>query len=303
MTFKSGFVTIIGRPNVGKSTILNSLTGEKIAITSSKPQTTRNNIKTVITDDNSQIVFIDTPGIHKPQNKLGEFMVNVAKETILEVDCVLFLVEAFDDKPGEGDKFICEQLKNLKTPVFLIINKIDLINKEKLLKVITNYKEIMEFAQIIPVSALLNEGMDILLKEIRNILPEGPKYFPEDMLTDQPEKLIAAELIREKILELVSDEVPHGVGVEIMSFKERERNKSKGEIIDISATIYCEKETHKGILIGKSGIMLKKIGSMARTDIEALLGVSVFLELWVKVKSDWRNSDSMLKALGYNKGI
>jgi GTPase len=297
MSFKSGFVTIIGRPNVGKSTLLNRLTGEKIAIMSDKPQTTRNTIKTVITNAESQIIFIDTPGIHKPKNKLGEFMVSSAERTLNEVDLVLFLVEAMDSEPGGGDQFILNQLKTLKTPVFLVINKIDLLGKEKILQIIANYSNQMNFAAVIPISALKNEGTDIIIKEIRKLLPEGPKYFPEDMLTDQPEKEIVSEMIREKVLNQLNDEVPHGVGVEVLSFKERQGK----DIIDIQATIYCEKDSHKGILIGKEGKMLKRIGSLSRQDIESLLGSKVFLELWVKVKPDWRNSDAMLKTLGYKR--
>ena len=296
MKFRSGFVTIIGRPNVGKSTLLNRLTGEKVAIMSDKPQTTRNTIKTVVTREDCQIVFIDTPGIHKPKNRLGEYMVSVAEETLNEVDIVLFLVEATDSQPGAGDMYIAEQLKNLKTSVFLVINKIDLVNKEQILAVISSFKSLLDFESIIPVSAAGNDGMDILLGEITKVLPEGPKYFPDDMLTDQPEKLIVAELIREKILSLISEEVPHGVGVEIIAFKEREGQS----IIDIQANIYCEKDSHKGILIGREGKMLKKIGSQARVEIESLLGTRVFLELWVKVKPDWRNSQNMLKTLGYS---
>jgi len=297
MAFKSGFVTIIGRPNVGKSTLLNVLAGEKISIISDKPQTTRNNIKTVITREDFQLVFIDTPGIHKPRTKLGEFMVNIAEDTLNEVDAVLFLVEAVDQKIGAGDKYIIDQLKKVKTPVFLIINKIDLVKKEQLLPIISAYKEEMQFAQIIPVSALNNEGVDIILEEVRKVLPEGPKYFPDDMLTDQPEKLIVAELIREKILHLLDDEVPHGVGVEVTHFKER----TDKELIEIHANIYCEKESHKGIIIGREGKMLKKIGSRSRVEIENLLGSKVFLQLWVKVKEDWRNSDTMLRMLGYKR--
>jgi len=297
MSFKSGFVSIVGRPNVGKSTLLNSITGEKIAIMSDKPQTTRNTIKAVVTGDSHQIVFIDTPGIHKPKNKLGDFMVNIAVESLNEVDAVLFLVEADTIKPGPGDLYIIEQLKNVKSKVFLIINKIDLVDKEQLLPFISAYKDLMNFEAVIPISALKDEKQDLLVSDIIKILPEGPKYFPEDSLTDQPEKLIAAELIREKILQLVSDEVPHGVGVEVISFKQREDK----DIINIQANIYCERKTHKGILIGKGGSMLKRIGSLSRTDIEKLLGTQVFLELWVKVKSDWRNSDQMLKTLGYKK--
>lgn len=295
MTFKSGFVSIVGRPNVGKSTLSNRLAGEKISIISSKPQTTRNTIKTIINTDNSQIIFIDTPGIHKPKTKLGEYMVNIAQDTMNEVDIVLFLIEATDAEPGAGDIYIMEQLKQVRTPVFLILNKIDLIRKEQLFERIKKYSEGMEFAAVIPVSALNNEGTDIIIKEIEKALPEGPKYFPDDIITDQPEKMIASELIREKILELIMEEVPHGTGVEVISFKERQGK----ELVDIEANIYCERETHKGILIGKEGKMLKKIGTLSRSEIENLLGVKVFLQLWVKVKPDWRNSDNMLKTLGY----
>jgi GTP-binding protein Era len=295
MPFKSGFVTIVGRPNVGKSTLSNKLAGEKISIISNRPQTTRNTIKTIINSEDSQIIFIDTPGIHKPKTKLGEYMVNLAENTLNEVDMVLFLTEATDEGPGTGDIYIMEQLKKLKTPVFLIINKIDLIKKEQLFARINKFTSIMDFKTVIPISAINDEGTDIVLEEIKKILPEGPKYFPDDIITDQPEKMIAAELIREKILELVLDEVPHGTGVEVISFKER----TGRELVDIEANIYCERESHKGILIGKEGKMLKKIGSLARVDIENLLGIKVFLQLWVKVKPDWRNSDNMLKTLGY----
>ena len=297
MAFKSGFITLIGRPNVGKSTLLNSLSGEKIAITSQKPQTTRNTIKSIITREDCQLIFIDTPGIHKPRTKLGEYMVQIAEGTLNEVDLVFFLVEATDDEPGKSDLYIIEQIKKTRTPIFLIINKIDLVKRDHLLPMISRYKDIMDFDRIIPVSALTDEGIDIILDETKKILPEGPLYFPGDIFTDQPEKLIAAELIREKILTLTSDEVPHGVGVEVISFKEREEKN----IIDIQVNIYCEKDTHKGILIGKEGQMLKKIGSLSRVDIENLLGTKVFLQLWVKVKPDWRNSQSMLKTLGYHQ--
>jgi GTP-binding protein Era len=295
MSFKSGFVTIVGRPNVGKSTLSNRLAGEKISIISDKPQTTRNTIKTIINSEDSQIIFIDTPGIHKPKTKLGEYMVNLAESTLNEVDVVLFLTDTSDEKPGAGDMYIMEQLMKLKTPVFLIINKIDLIKKEQILARISSFTSVMDFKAVIPISALNNEGTDIIIKELKKVLPEGPKYFPGDQITDQPERMIAAEMIREKILELVLDEVPHGTGVEVISFKER----SGKNLIDIEANIYCEKETHKGIIIGKEGKMLKNIGSLARIDIENLLGVKVFLKLWVKVKPDWRNSDNMLKTLGY----
>lgn len=297
MSFKSGFVSIVGRPNVGKSTLLNCITGEKIAIMSDKPQTTRNTIKTVITGDDYQLVFIDTPGIHKPKNKLGDFMVNIAVESLNEVDAVLFLVEANTLKPGPGDLYIIEQLKKVKSSVFLVINKIDLVEKSQLLPLIDAYKDLMNFEAVIPISALRDGKQELLISEILKVMPEGPKYFPEDMLTDQPEKLIVAELIREKILQLVSDEVPHGVGVEVITFKQREDK----DIINIQANIYCERDTHKGILIGKGGNMLKRIGSLSRTEIENLLGTQVFLELWIKVKPDWRNNDQMLKMLGYRK--
>ncbi|NTV90166.1 MAG: GTPase Era [Clostridiales bacterium] len=294
-TFKSGFVTIIGRPNVGKSTLTNKLAGEKISIISSKPQTTRNSIKTIINQEDCQIIFIDTPGIHKPKTKLGEFMVNIAEGSLNEVDVVLFLVEATDDVAGAGDQYIAEQLKKVKSNVFLIINKIDLIKKDQLLKVIAKFSSIMDFKAVIPISALNDEGTDIIVSEIKKLLPAGPKYFPDDIITDQPERTIAAELIREKILNLLNEEVPHGVGVEVISFKERDNRA----MVDIEANIFCEKETHKGIIIGKGGAMLKKIGTMARQEIESLLGTKVNLQLWVKVKPDWRNSDNMLKTLGY----
>lgn len=295
MSFKSGFVSIIGRPNVGKSTLSNKLAGEKISIISSKPQTTRNTIKTIINTDSSQIIFIDTPGIHKPKTKLGEYMVNIAQETMNEVDIVLFLVEATDNEPGAGDMYIMEQLKSIKTKKILILNKIDMIKKEQLLKRIKSFTDVMEFSAVIPISALNGEGTDIVLSEIEKLLPEGPRYFPDDYITDQPERMIVAELIREKILELISEEIPHGTGVEVISFKERQGKN----LIDIEANIYCERETHKGIIIGKEGKMLKKIGTLARTEIENLLGAKAYLQLWVKVKPDWRNRDNMLKTLGY----
>lgn len=294
--FKSGFVSIVGRPNVGKSTLLNMISGEKLAIMSSKPQTTRNTIKSIVSGDDYQIIFIDTPGIHKPKTKLGDYMVGIAEGTLNEVDLVLFLIEANEPDIGPGDMYIIEQLKKLKTPVFLIINKVDLVSKETLLPLISKYRELMDFKEIMPLSALKDESSG-LVKEIKNNLPQGPKYFPDDIITDQPEKMIVAELIREKILMLLSDEVPHGTGVEVISFKER---KGK-DIIDIQATIYCEKDSHKGIVIGKEGKILKKIGSLSRVEIENLLGSKVFLELWVKVKPDWRNNDLMLKTLGYKR--
>ncbi|MDI9499746.1 MAG: GTPase Era [Acetivibrionales bacterium] len=293
--FKSGFVSIIGRPNVGKSTLSNNLIGEKLSIISSKPQTTRNAIKAIINTDNSQIVLIDTPGIHKPKNKLGEYMVKLAESTLNEVDIILFMVEATDGSPGAGDLYIAEQLKSVKTPVILIINKIDLVKKDRLLETIKNFSELMDFKAVIPVSAINADGTDLVVNEIRKLLPEGPKYFPDDMITDQPERMLAAELIREKMLELLQDEVPHGTGVEIITFKEREGK----DLIDIEANIYCERETHKGIIIGKQGAMLKNIGSLARIEMENLLGIQVFLKLWVKVRPGWRNSSNILRTLGY----
>ncbi len=293
MSFKSGFVSVIGRPNVGKSTLLNALTGQKIAIMSDKPQTTRNTIRGVITNEKCQLVLIDTPGIHKPKTKLGEYMVNVASETMKEVDLILFLAEA-TTPAGNLDISIVEQLKKVKTPVFLILNKVDIVSKDKLFSIIDSYSKLMEFKSIIPISALKNDGTDIILKEALDYIPEGPQFFSEDTLTDQPEKIIAAEMIREKVLLNLEDEVPHGVGVEVTSFKEREDG-----LIDIQATIYCEKSSHKGIIIGKQGQMLKKIGSASRYEIERLLDTKIFLELWVKVKPDWRNNDNMLKNLGY----
>ena len=293
--FKSGFVSIIGRPNVGKSTLTNRLIGERLSIMSSKPQTTRNTIRAIINDEDSQIIIIDTPGIHKPKTKLGEYMVRLAESTLNEVDIILFLVEATDKIPGAGDLYIAEQLKTVKTPVILIINKIDLVKKEELPETIMNFSQLLDFRAVIPISATSGDGTDIVTEEIKKLLPEGPKYFPDDVITDQPERMLAAELIREKILELVSDEVPHGTGIEIIAFKEREDK----EIIDIEANIYCERESHKGIIIGKQGAMLKNIGTRARLEMENLFGAKVFLKLWVKVKPDWRNSAGMLKMLGY----
>lgn len=296
MAFKSGFVTVVGRPNVGKSTLINRITGEKVSIISHKPQTTRNTIRAIYTKDDYQIVFIDTPGIHKPKNKLGEYMVNVAQRTLQEVDVVLFIVEATSIMPEKGDMYIIEQLRKINTPVFLIINKIDLVKKEQILSLIASFKDKMDFKSIIPISALNDDGIQIVIDEINKILPEGPKYFPDDILTDQPERMIVSEIIREKVLHLLDDEVPHGIGVEVVSFRERE---DKG-IVDIHVNIYCEKSSHKGIIIGKQGRMLKKIGTLSREEIESLLGAKVFLQIWVKVRQDWRNSNAMLKTLGYD---
>ncbi|NLG88828.1 MAG: GTPase Era [Clostridiaceae bacterium] len=295
MAFKSGFVTIIGRPNVGKSTLLNLLTGEKIAIMSSKPQTTRTAIKSVVTTDEYQVVFIDTPGIHRPKNKLGDYMVKSAMSTLEGVDVIVYMVEATDKTIGYGDLIIIEILKEVKTPVILLVNKIDLVEKPALLPLIDAYSKTMDFEQIIPVSALDAATRDLVMSEVVKQLPEGEPYFPADMLTDQPERVLVQEIIREKILNLLSDEVPHGVGVEIIVYKEKEDK----DLLEIHANIYCEKDSHKGIIIGKNGDMLKKIGTYARQDAENILGKKIFLKLWVKTKDDWRNNDYMLNQLGY----
>lgn len=291
--FKSGFVTIIGRPNVGKSTLMNRLIGEKISIISSKPQTTRNKIQTVLTGEEYQIIFLDTPGIHKPQHKLGEYMVKVARDTLNEVDAVLFMVTS-DGTVGMGDRYIMDQLKNIKTPVILVINKIDESNREKLAKTIESYNREYKFTETVPVSALNGDNIEELLKVIVENIPEGPKYFPEDMLTDQPERFIISEIIREKALRLLEQEVPHGIAVEVIQMKEKQNG-----VDTIDAVIYCEKDSHKGIIIGRNGQMLKKIGTMAREDIEKLLGCRVYLQLWVKVRKDWRDDLASLKGFGY----
>ena len=292
--FKSGFVTLIGRPNVGKSTLMNQIIGQKIAITSSKPQTTRNRIQTVFTDERGQIIFLDTPGIHKAKNKLGEYMVNVAERTLKEVDVVLWLVEP-TTFIGAGERHIAEQLKKVNTPVILAINKIDTVKKEELLAVIAAYSQIHDFKEIVPVSALNGENAQHLVDTLFSYLQEGPQFYDEDTITDQPERQIVAELIREKALRLLSDEIPHGIAVSIERMKERKN----GKIMDIEATIICESDSHKGIIIGKKGAMLKKIGSKARVEIESLLDIQVNLQLWVKVKKDWRDSDFLLKNYGY----
>ncbi len=292
-SFKSGFVTLIGRPNVGKSTLMNRLIGQKIAITSNKPQTTRNRIQTVLTMEEGQIVFLDTPGIHKAKNKLGDYMVNVAERTLEEVDVILWLVEP-TDYIGAGEKHIIEQLKKTKTPIILVINKTDTVNKEAILSFIDTYRKELDFQEIVPVSALKGENTDELVKCILKYLPYGPAFYDEDTVTDQPMRQIVAELIREKALRLLEDEIPHGIAVSI------ECMKDKGKICHIEATIVCERESHKGIIIGKGGQMLKKIGSAARPEIEDLLEMQVNLQLWVKVKKDWRDSDFLLKNFGYN---
>ena len=276
---------------------MNLLTDEKIAIKSSKPQTTRHNIKTVVTTDRYQMIFVDTPGIHKPKNKLGEYMMQEAFNTLEEVDVLLFLVDATDKNIGPGDSMIIEELKKAGIPTILLINKIDLVEKQNLLPLIANFSQAYDFDEIIPISALKSETSSQVMTAIEKLLPEGEKYYPDDMLTDQPEKVLAQELIREKLLNLLNDEVPHGIGVEVIRFKEI----SKKNIIEIDANIYCEKDSHKGIIIGKEGVMLKKVGTLARQDMERLFDSKVFLKLWVKVKDDWRNSDFMLNELGNKK--
>ncbi|GFO85961.1 GTPase Era [Anaerostipes butyraticus] len=294
--FKSGFVTLIGRPNVGKSTLMNRLIGQKIAITSSKPQTTRNRIQTVYTDDRGQIVFLDTPGINKAKNKLGDYMLQAAERTLNEVDVVLWLVEP-TTFIGGGERYIVEQLSKVKTPIILVINKIDTVEEKEILEAISTYKDVLEFAEIIPVSALKARNTQDVIDTIFQYLDEGPMYYDADTVTDQPERQICAELIREKALRCLSQEIPHGIAVVIDSMKERRH----GHIIDIDATVICEKDSHKGIIIGKKGAMLKKIGSQARTEMENLLDTKVNLQLWVKVKKDWRDSDFLLKNYGYDK--
>lgn len=294
---KSGFVTLIGRPNVGKSTLMNHLIGQKIAITSDKPQTTRNRIQTVYTDERGQIIFLDTPGIHKAKNKLGEYMVGVAEKTFSEVDLVLWLVEA-TTFIGRGERYIAEELKQSKAPVILVMNKIDTIKKDELLECIAAYKDMMEFAEIIPVSAWTGENVDELITTMFSYLEEGPAFYDEDTITDQPVRQIVAELIREKALRLLSDEIPHGIAVAIDQMKNR---PGKRNLIDIDATIICERSSHKGIIIGKQGSMLKRIGTDARREIEEFLQAKVNLKLWVKVKKDWRDSDFLLKNFGYKE--
>ena len=294
-TKKSGFATLVGRPNVGKSTLMNHLIGQKIAITSDKPQTTRNRIQTVYTDERGQVIFLDTPGIHKAKNKLGEYMVNVAEHTLKEVDVILWLVEP-TTFIGAGERHIAEQLNKVKTPVILVINKIDTVkNQEEILTFIDAYKDICPFAEIVPVSALRKKNTDVLLEQIFKYLPYGPQYYDEDTVTDQPMRQIAAELIREKALRLLSDEIPHGIAVTIEKMTERDNG-----IMDIDASIICEKDSHKGIIIGKGGSMLKKIGSAARREIEDMMEMKVNLQLWVKVRREWRDSEIYMKNYGYD---
>ena len=292
--YKSGFVTLIGRPNVGKSTLMNYLIGQKIAITSNKPQTTRNRIQTVLTTEEGQIIFVDTPGIHKAKNKLCDYMVNVAERTLNEVDAVLWLVEP-TTFIGAGEKHIADQLKKVTTPVILVINKVDSVKKEEVLASIAAYQDIYDFAAIVPVSARSGENTKELLKVVYQYLPYGPQFYDEDTITDQPERQIVAELIREKALHCLNEEIPHGIAVVIDSMKK------KGKVMHIDATIICERDSHKGIIIGKQGSMLKKIGSTARYEIEKMLDMQANLKLWVKVKKDWRDSDFLVKNFGYRE--
>ena len=293
--YKSGFVTLIGRPNVGKSTLMNYLIGQKIAITSNKPQTTRNRIQTVLTREEGQIIFLDTPGIHKAKNKLGNYMVTAAEKTLNEVDVILWLVEP-STFIGAGERHICERLGKVKTPVILVINKADSVKKDEIPAFITAYKDIYDFEAIVPVSARTGENTEELLKVIFNYLPYGPQFYDEDTITDQPERQIVAELIREKALHALNEEIPHGIAVSIEQMKRRHKH-----IFDIHATIICERDSHKGIIIGKQGAMLKKIGSNARYEIERFLDSKVNLQLWVKVKKDWRDSDFLVKNFGYSQ--
>lgn len=295
---KSGFVTLIGRPNVGKSTLMNRMIGQKIAITSNKPQTTRNRIQTVHTDERGQIVFVDTPGIQKAKNKLGEYMVGAAEKTIGEVDVVCWLVEP-TTYIGAGEQHIIERLKKVKAPIILVINKVDTIKKEEILPVIDCYRKELDFQEIIPVSARSGANVDELIDTIYKYLPYGPMFYDEDTITDQPMRQIVAELIREKALHALNEEIPHGIAVVIDSMKERK--SQKGIITDIQATIICERDSHKGIIIGKGGEMLKKIGANARYEIEKQLDTKVNLQLWVKVKKEWRDSDVLIKNFGYDK--
>jgi len=292
---KSGFISIIGRPNVGKSTFLNRVIGQKIAIMSDKPQTTRNKVQGVLTTDDSQLIFIDTPGIHKPKHRLGDFMMKVAQNTLKEVDLILFMVNA-EEGFGRGEEFILEKFENIKTPIFLVVNKIDTIHPDKLFSVIDSYKEKYPFKEIIPISALEGNNVETLLTQIKKYMPEGPQFYPADQVTDHPERFIVSELIREKALHLTREEIPHSLAVVIEKMERKEN-----EVVHVMATIVVERDSQKGIIIGKQGGMLKEIGKRARTDIENLLGNKVFLELWVKVQKDWRNKMTQLRDFGFRE--
>ena len=291
--FKSGFAAVIGRPNVGKSTLVNSLIGQKVAIMSDKPQTTRNKILCVLTQDDAQILFIDTPGIHKPKHKLGEYMVRAAEDTLREVDVILFVVDA-TAKKGPGEEYILERLSQVKTPVILVVNKIDLVPRPAILPIIEQYTTVRDFAAVVPVSALKAANLEPLVQEVKDRLENGPAYYPADMITDQPERLVVAELVREKVLQHTREEIPHAIAVDVEEMTQR-----KSEDVYIRAVIYVERESQKGIVIGAGGALLKEVGRQAREDIQNLLGSKVYLDLWVKVKKDWRNRDGILRSFGY----
>lgn len=293
--FKSGFVAIIGRPNVGKSTFMNKVLGQKVAIMSDKAQTTRNKVQGVLTTEQSQIIFIDTPGIHKPKHVLGDYMMKIAKNTLREVDAILFMVNV-EESLGRGDEFIIELLKSNKTPIFLVLNKIDKIHPDQLIKEIEKYKDLLPFVEVVPISALQGNNVDRLVEVIEGYMPEGPMYYPKDTISDHPEEFIVAELIREKALHLTSQEIPHAIGVQV-----EKMTRVSDDQVDIEATIYIERDSQKGIIIGKKGSMLKQIGQNARKDIEMLLGSKVYLELWVKVQKDWRNKPNFIRQIGYRE--
>lgn len=293
--FKSGFVAIIGRPNVGKSTFMNKVLGQKVAIMSDKAQTTRNKVQGVLTTEQSQIIFIDTPGIHKPKHVLGDYMMKIAKNTLREVDAILFMVNV-EESLGRGDEFIIELLKSNRTPIFLVLNKIDKIHPDQLIKEIEKYKDLLPFAEVVPISALQGNNVDRLVEVIEGYMPEGPMYYPKDTISDHPEEFIVAELIREKALHLTSQEIPHAIGVQV-----EKMTRVSDDQVDIEATIYIERDSQKGIIIGKKGSMLKQIGQNARKDIEMLLGSKVYLELWVKVQKDWRNKPNFIRQIGYRE--
>ena len=293
--FKSGFVTIVGRPNVGKSTLMNYIMGEKLSIVSNKPQTTRNNIQTILTTDEYQIVFVDTPGIHKPKHRLGEYMVNSAKESIKDVDLILFLTNP-DDNIGRGDKFILESLKNSKAPVFLVLNKVDENTQDRVAGTLAKFSQEFDFDEIVPISALKGKNVDTLLKLMVDKLPEGPKYYPDDMITDVQERFVVSEIVREKALRTLRDEVPHGIAVDIIQMKQKENGT-----YHIEVDLICEKDSHKGIIIGKNGRCLKKIGEASRYELERFLHAKVNIKIWVKVRKEWRDNQNLLKELGYKK--
>ena len=290
---KSGFVSIIGRPNVGKSTFVNRVIGHKIAIMSDKAQTTRNKIQGVMTRDDAQIIFIDTPGIHKPKHKLGDYMMRVAKNTLSEIDAIMFMVNVNEDI-GRGDEYIMEMLKNVKTPIFLVLNKIDLVHPDTLMPKIEQYQSYMDFTDIIPISALEGMNVDHFIDVLKSFLPEGPKYYPDNQISDHPEQFVVSEIIREKILHLTSEEIPHAIGVNVDRMIKEDEDRVRSE-----ATIYVERDSQKGIVIGKGGKKLKEVGKRARRDIEMLLGSKVYLELWVKVQRDWRNKVNFIRQIGY----